>query len=162
MNKNVKASPCWELLWQTLISQWFIFYSQCNRAKWAQPYAILHWCASFQLTLFLGNRCSSALLGASDGPIHKSQLSMNDHSLSCSAIDQHHSGPCPPVTVKKGVLGKWLRKGGLVVICLKVRSSRFNHSVGGLGDHPALGLWVSWRSQGLDWGWHPVVLQSPH
>ena len=34
---------------------------------------------------------------------------MSDHSLSCSAIDQHHSGPCPSVTLKIGVLGKWLR-----------------------------------------------------
>ena len=46
---------------------------------------------------------------------------MSDHLLSCSAIDQHHSGLCPPVTVKKGVLGKWLRKGGVVVISWKLR-----------------------------------------
>ena len=46
---------------------------------------------------------------------------MSDHSLSCSAIDQHHSGPCPPVTVKKGLLGKCLSNGGVVVISWKVR-----------------------------------------
>ena len=46
---------------------------------------------------------------------------MSDHLLSSSAIDQHHSGLCPPVTVKKGVLGKWLRKGGVVVISWKLR-----------------------------------------
>ena len=45
---------------------------------------------------------------------------MSDHSLSCSAIDQHHGVPCPPVTVKKGVLGKWLSKDGVVVISWKV------------------------------------------
>ena len=39
-------------------------------------------------------------------PFTSSQLSMSDHSLSCSAIDLHHSGPCPTVTVKKAVLGK--------------------------------------------------------
>ena len=54
-------------------------------------------------------------------PFTSSQLSMSDHSLSCSAIDQHHRGPCPPVTVKKGVLGKCLRKGGVVVISWKMR-----------------------------------------
>ena len=119
--KNVKASPAWELLRLTLHSQWFFFYSQCNRAEWAQHYAVSHWCASFQPILFLGNRFSSALLGASDGPIHKGQLSMSDHSLSCSAIDQHHSGPCPSVTLKNGVLGKWLSKGGVMVISWNMR-----------------------------------------
>ena len=46
---------------------------------------------------------------------------MSDHSLSCSAIDQQHSRPYPPVTVKKGLLGKCLSNGGVVVISWKVR-----------------------------------------
>ena len=54
-------------------------------------------------------------------PFTSIQLSMSDHSLSCSAIDLHHSGPCPTVTVKKGVLGKYLRRGGVLVISWKGR-----------------------------------------
>ena len=120
-NKNVKAIPPWELLWQTLTSQWFLFYSQWNRAKWAQPYAVSHWCASFQPTLFLGNRCCSALLGASDGPIHK-QPTVNEWPFVVLLI--YWSAPqwaLPPVTVKKWPLGKWLSKGGVVVNSWKVR-----------------------------------------
>ena len=145
-NKNVKASPPWELLWQTLTSQWFLFYSQCKRAEWAQPCAVSHWCATFHPTLFLGNRCSSALLGASDGPIHKSQLSMSDHSLSCSTIDQHHSGPCPSVTLKNGVLGKWLSKGGVMVIIRNVREETDSGILlQGLKDYVTR-MWDEWNS----------------
>ena len=46
---------------------------------------------------------------------------MSDHSLYCSATDKQHSGPYPTVTVKNGVLGKWLSKGDVVVISWKVR-----------------------------------------
>ena len=42
------------------------------------------------------------------------------------------------------------------------RRGRFRHSFGGLGDHLALGHWVSWKSQEIDWVLPPVVLQSPH
>ena len=34
-------------------------------------------------------------------PFTSSQLSMSDHSLSCSAIDQHHSGPCPQLLSRR-------------------------------------------------------------
>ena len=117
----MKASPPWELLWQTLTSQWFLFYSQCNRAGWAQPYAVSHWCASFQPTLFLGNRCSSALLGASDGPIHK-QPTVNEWPF--VVLLSYWSAPqwaLPPSYCQEGIIRKWLRKGGVVVISWKVR-----------------------------------------
>jgi len=42
------------------------------------------------------------------------------------------------------------------------RRGRFRHFLEGPGDKPPLGQWVIWRSQGIDWGRHPVVLQSPH
>ena len=161
--KNVKASPPWELLWQTLTSQWFLFYSQCNRAEWAQPYAVSHWCASFQPTLFLGNRCSSALLGASDGPIHK-QPTVNEWPF--VVLLSYWSAPqwaLPPSYCQEGSIGEVFTKGWCGGHQLENESrGRFWHSFGGFGDHPALGHWVSWRSQGIDWGRHPVVLQSPY
>ena len=52
----MKASPPWKLLWQTLTSKWFFFYSQCSRAGWAQSSEESHCCASFLTTLLLGNR----------------------------------------------------------------------------------------------------------
>ena len=159
----MKASPPWELLWQTLTSQWFLFYSQCNRAGWAQPYAVSHWCASFQPTLFLGNRCCSALLGASEGPIHK-QPTVNEWPF--VVLISYWSAlqwALLPVTVNEGPLGKLLSQGWCVGHQVEnERRGKFRHSSGGPGDHPALGQWVSWRSQGIDWGLHPLVIQSPH
>jgi len=117
----VTASLPWELLWQTLTSQGFLFYSKCNTAEWAQPYAVSHWCASFQPTLFLGNKCCSALHGASYGPFRK-QPTVNEWPF--VVLLSYWSAPqcaLPPVTFKEGPLGKWLRKGGVVVISLKVR-----------------------------------------
>ena len=71
-------------------------------------------------------------------PFTCSQLSMSDHSLSCSATDQQHSGPCPQVTVKKGVLGKWLRKGGVVVTAGKWEKRQIE-----------VFFWSAWRSPRL-------------
>ena len=70
----MQASPRWKLLWQTLTSQWFFFYLQCNRAGWAQPLTGSHWCAPFQPTLFLGNRCCSTIAWCLRGPIHKQTI----------------------------------------------------------------------------------------
>ena len=144
----MKASPPWQLLWQTLTSQWFLFYAQCNRAEWAQPYAVSHWCASFQPTLFLGSRCGSALLGVSDGPIYK-QPTVKEWPFIVPL--NYWSAPeraLPTITVNEGPLGKCLSKGGVVVIRWKVREERFWHSFGGPGDHPTLRQWVSWMVPG--------------
>ena len=61
----------------------------CKRARWAQPLAGSHCCASLLCTLLLGNR-------------------------SCSVIAQCPSRPCPQVTVNEGPLGKWFTQGSLV------------------------------------------------
>ena len=82
-------------------------------------------------------------------PFTSSQLSRSGHSLSCLAIDQHHSGPGPQLLpVRDRSLGKCLSKGGVVVIRWKVREERFWHSFGGPGDHPTLRQWVSWMVPG--------------
>ena len=64
---------------------------------------------------------AQALLGDSDGPIHK-QPSVNEWPF--IVLLSYWSAPqwaMPPVTVKEGPLGKWLSKGGVVVISWKLR-----------------------------------------
>ena len=68
-----------------------------------------------------------------------------------------------PSYCQEGRIREVIKEGWCVVHLLESkRRGRFRYSLGGPGDHPALGQWVSWRSQGIDWGGHPVVLQSPH
>ena len=150
--KNVKASPAWELLWQTLTSQWFLFYSQCNKVEWAKPYAVSHWCASFQANLFLGNRCSSGLLGASDGPIHK-QPTVKEWPF--IVLLGYWSAPhwaLPPSYCQEGSIGEVIKEGWRGGHQLESeRRGRFRHSFGGPRDQSALGKWVTWRSKVIDW-----------
>ena len=125
-----------------------LFYSQCNRAEWAQPYAVSHCCTSFQPNLLRGNRCSSALLGASNGPIHK-HPTVNEWPLvvllsywSASQWALPHSY-CQEGSIREVFKEGWCAGHQLE----RERRGRFRYSFGGPGDHPALGQWVSWRSQ---------------
>ena len=159
------ASLPWELLWQTLTSQGFLFYSKCNTAEWAQPYAVSHWCASFQPTLFLGNRCCSALHGASDGPFHK-QPTVNEWPLvvllSWWSAPQW-ALPTGYLLSMRGPLRMWLSPGWCAGHQEETEiRGRFGPSSGGPGAHADLGQWVSWRAQGIHWGLNVVALHSPH
>ena len=99
--------------------------------------------------LFLGNRCSLALLVASNGPIHK-HPTFNEWPfvvlLSYWAAPQWALPPsyCQEGSIREVIKERWC--GGHQLE--SERRGRFWYSFGGSGDHPALGLWVSWRSQG--------------
>ena len=86
------------------------------------------------------------------------------NQLSCPAIGQHHSGPCPQGTVSEGPLGKRFSQGqwcGGHQVESEVRG-RFRPSPGGPPANPALGQLVSWRAQGAGWTLCLAGLQSPH
>ena len=139
---NTKASPPWELLWQTLTSQWLLFYSQCNRAEWAHPYAVSHWCASFQPTLFLDNRCSSGLAWCLRWP-HSQAAKCPWVTIRCPSqlLISTTVGPAPSYC-QEGSIGELIKErwcGGHQLE--SERRGRFRHSFGGPGDHPALGHW---------------------
>ncbi|SBO33812.1 hypothetical protein ANAPC3_01364 [Anaplasma phagocytophilum] len=66
-------------------------------------------------------------------PFTSSKLSMCDHSLSCSSIDQHHYGPCPPSYCQEGSITEVINEGSCGGHQLEnERRGRFWHSFGGL------------------------------
>ena len=110
------ASLPWELLWQTLTSQGFLFYSKCNRAAWAQPLADSHCCALLLHILLLSNRSCSAIGQCIPGPRpYATSYQWGSYwYFSCSAIGQLHCGPYLTITVNEGPLGKWFSQESVV------------------------------------------------
>ena len=90
--------------------------SLCNREAWAQPLAGTHHCALLLCILLLGNGSCSAIGQCLTGP-HPQATNYQWATywyLSCSAIGQHHSGPCLLVIVNEGPLGKWFSQESVV------------------------------------------------
>ena len=67
-------------------------------------------------------------------------------------------GPDPSYCQERSI-GEVIKEGSCVGHQQETETrGRFRHSFGGPGNHPALGQWVSWRSQVIDCGQHPVML----
>ena len=123
--------------------------SQSNRAKSTEPLAGSHCCALLLCTLPMQQVLLSHCLVPQWAPSISNQLSMSNPQLSCSAIGQHCSGPCPLVTVSEEPLGSDSVKGrwcGGHQVESEVRD-RFRPS-GASPAYPALGQWMSWKALG--------------